>query len=103
MWLRRGWGVAAPRLGCGCATAWLWLRRGWGCQLLPVPVTGWPQSPAGLGGGCAATGGAGRCPCPVTDWPQAPAGLGCGVAELRPCVPARDPAGHRWPQSPAGL
>ncbi|RZD64172.1 hypothetical protein C0Q58_12045 [Streptomyces albidoflavus] len=69
-----------PRRGawliCGCAAAGGWLRRGLGCQLLPVPVTNWPQSPAGLG---------------------------CGVAGLRPCVPARAPAGHRWPQAPAGL
>ncbi len=54
------------------------LRRDWGCLRLCL-VPDWPQTPAGLGRGCAASGGAGRCPCPVTDWPQSPAGLGFGA------------------------
>ncbi|ALM40533.1 hypothetical protein SFR_3918 [Streptomyces sp. FR-008] len=45
--LRAGSPVRVTR-GCGCAATRLWLRRDWGCRLLPVPVTDWPQSPAGL-------------------------------------------------------
>ncbi len=113
--LRRGRGVpgsAPTRLPCAPAGHGIGLKRRPGCRLpgsapiyRPRPCRSrWPQSPAGLGCGCAATGGAGLRPCPVTDWPQTPARLGLGggwgragvpphklqgagsVASRRPCV-----------------
>ncbi len=54
---------------------WAWLP---GLPIVTVPVTDWPQPPAGLGSVALLLGSASACPAVtlrVTDWPQSPAGL----------------------------